>query len=140
MGEIHAFGREKLVIGVLLASADRADGLVREGVEAELEACFGPLDYRGPSLAFDWTDYYRSEMGANLTRFFVAFRDLIDPSLLARIKIASNEIEKRLAREGRRAANLDPGLLSLGRLILATTKDRCQRIPLAEGIDRKSVV
>ena len=30
--------------------------------------------------------------------------------------------------------NLDPGLLSLGKLILASTKDNAQRIPLRDGI------
>jgi hypothetical protein len=134
MGEIHSFGHEKLVIGVLLASEDRADGLVRERVETELESRFGPVDFRGPSLPFRWTKYYESEMGPDLTRFFVSFRDLVDPSSLAEIKIASNGLEERFAQAGRRSVNLDPGLLSLGRLILATTKDRCQRIPLAKGI------
>jgi hypothetical protein len=134
MGEIRTFGREKLIIGALLATADRANGLVRDRVEAELEARFGPIDYRSQSLPFAWTDYYEGEMGANLTRFFVSFRNLADPSSLAETKIASNALEERLSLAGRRAANLDPGLLSLGRLILATTKDRCQRIPLRQGI------
>ena len=34
----------------------------------------------------------------------------------------------------RRSVNLDPGMLTLGRLMLASTKDNAQRIPLRDGI------
>ena len=35
---------------------------------------------------------------------------------------------------GKRRINIDPGFLSLGKLILATTKDQCHRVYLGKGI------
>lgn len=138
MGEIHPFEREKLMIGVL-AARHLPDGTVgTTGAEVtaleRLVALYGPVDFRSPELPFRWTPYYDSEMGPGIVRYFLSFRDLVDPACLPDIKIATNGIEDSLARQGCRPVNLDPGLLSLGRLILATTKNRAQRIPLARGI------
>jgi hypothetical protein len=47
-------------------------------------------------------------------------------------------LEQELARSGTfpesRPLNLDPGLLELGKFLLATTKDQAHRIYLGEGI------
>ena len=53
-------------------------------------------------------------------------------------KLLTNALEQRLAAAGRfpelRPLNLDPGHLSLGKFLLATTKDQAHRIYLREGI------
>jgi hypothetical protein len=59
---------------------------------------------------------------------------LVDPAELAAIKLRCNELEQLFIEEGRRKVNLDPGLISLGKLILASTKDNAQRVPLSRGI------
>jgi len=129
VGKIESFTPEKLLVGVLTADAQAS-------VEAErrLTEEYGPIDFRSRSIPFTWTDYYRPEMGAEITRYFVAFETLIDPARLADIKLFTNALEDELAVDGRRRINLDPGLLSLGKLILASTKDNAQRIPLREGV------
>ncbi len=73
-------------------------------------------------------------MGTPILRFFLAFRELVDPSRLAAVKGESNTLEERWRRDGRRAVNLDPGLLALSRFVLATTKENAHRIPLSGGI------
>jgi hypothetical protein len=81
-------------------------------------------------------------MGAPITRFFVSCRELVDPSRLAEIKRTTNGIEEEFHRLGLRAdvhvglrpINLDPGLLSLARFVLASTKPSAHRLPLASGI------
>jgi hypothetical protein len=77
-------------------------------------------------------------MGTELKKLFFVFRDLVSPDRLAVIKRQSIALEEQLAASGRfpetRPLNLDPGLLNLGKLMLASTKDQAQRIYLGEGI------
>jgi hypothetical protein len=129
MGQIRAFCKEKLVIPVL---SSFPEGEAR--MEALLTDAFGAIDYTSPRLPFDFTDYYEPEMGKDLERFFLSFSGLIDPSALPEVKRKTNEIEEALSVSGKRRINLDPGILSLSRFILATTKDYSHRIPLSGGI------
>lgn len=129
MGQIHSFTAEKLIIGVLCS-----DSSWRSEAESLLEDEFGPIDYRSEVLPFNYTSYYDEEMGSDIERYFIAFQELVAPDLLAPIKLRTNELETRFTEEGKRKINLDPGLLSLGKLILASTKDNAQRIPLSRGI------
>ncbi len=129
MGQIKKFINEKMLIGVLAS-----DTAYLKPLEERLLREFGRIDYRSGILNFDFTDYYRREMGPELKRIFFGFAKLIDPSLLSEIKIKTNEIENSFLNDGKRCLNLDPGLLSLNKFILATTKDNGHRIPLKDGI------
>lgn len=99
-----------------------------------LSQAFGPLDYRSELLPFTHTDYYTPEFGAPLMRVIVAFEQLVDPALLPDIKHQTNQLERADAAQGRRWVNMDPGYVSLSRLVLATTKDHAHRIYLRDGI------
>jgi len=106
---------------------------------AEERRCarFGPVLRRSEVMRFDFTDYYAGEMGADLKRRFVAFARFIAPSELAEIKQWTNALEEKFACADSpvpRPLNLDPGLLYLSRLILATTKDNAHRVYLDHGI------
>ena len=129
MGVIKMFEKENLVIGVLTTLEDVDSGLL-----SALEEAFGPADLVSETLDFRWTSYYDREMGDGIKRRFYSFEQLVDPSELSRIKTLSNEIEEKWAVSGNRKVNLDPGLLDLNRLILATTKNVGHRIPLENGI------
>jgi hypothetical protein len=95
---------------------------------------FGPIDYQSDLLPFDYTDYYTREFGPGLLRQIVAFGNLIRAESLTEVKRTTNELELTWAMEGRRRVNLDPGYVSLGKLVLATTKDYSHRIYLGQGI------
>ncbi len=129
VGTITDFMPEKLIIGVLSSLPDR---FVR--VEPQLREEFGAIDYSSEELAFTYTTYYDDEMGTPIFRKFYAFREPIDPQRLASVKRRSNKLEGVWGEAGHRRINLDPGLLGLGRLILASTKGPGHRIPLSEGI------
>jgi hypothetical protein len=101
---------------------------------ARLEELFGPIDFESPPAPFTFTSYYEREMGSPLSRWFVSFARLVMPDTLAAIKLRTNSLEAELAGPGGRAFNLDPGLLTLARFVLATTKESAHRIPLAGGI------
>lgn len=129
MGESKSFGREILVMGVLSADAD-----IEEAVLAALKASFGAVESVSAREVFTWTDYYSAEMGERIFRYYLEFRNFVDPSSLAFIKTMTNAVETRFAADGKRRVNLDPGLLAPGRFVLATTKDRAHRIALSDGI------
>ena len=103
-----------------------------------LEESYGPVEQISPAFVFDQTDYYAPAMGGDLRKQFFSFRDLVDPGRLAEIKLHANALERELAHSGRypetRPINIDPGCLSLGKFLLATTKDKAHRIYLRDGI------
>jgi hypothetical protein len=131
LGEIKRFEFYKLIVGVLTTVCFRKDEILEV-----LSNEFGEIDYVSCFMDFNYTTYYNSEMGDNIKRFFVSFKNLIDPSTLADIKIETNRLENRFVADGveARKVNFDPGILNLSRLILASTKDNAHRVPLGKGI------
>lgn len=99
---------------------------------------FGHIDYESQILAFNYTNYYTKEMGQSLQRQFISFKKFISPEKLAKIKLTTNSLEKKLSiKKGTtayRQVNIDPGYISDSKLILATTKDYFHRIYLNNGI------
>jgi len=119
----------QLIISVLICDEDLLSCILNTA-----KAAFGELDHAVGPLPFDFTKYYDAELGSGIRRWLWAFRDLVHPSTLAGIKKRTNEIETAYAVEGKRRCNLDPGLLSLWNLVLATGKNNAHRIYLGDGI------
>lgn len=96
----------------------------------------GPVALASPCFEFHQTRYYEPTMGPGLRKQLIAFERLIGPDLLASIKLETNALERELVgtHPEPRPINLDPGVLSLGKFLLATTKDQQHRIYLREGI------
>jgi hypothetical protein len=134
MGEASAFPPAKLVVGILLSPRISLPTGRGSELALALEARLGCIEELGPELEFRWSGFYDEEMGGRPRRTFFSFSRLVDPSKLADIKIWTNKLEGEFAVGGGRGVNLDPGLLSLTRFVLATTKDRPHRIPLSSGI------
>src|SRR5262249_22740193 len=90
-----------------------------------LTALYGPVGVGSIPYDFHHTTYYAASMGAGLRKQFLGFERLVSPDLLASIKLQTNALEEELAGSGRfaepRPLNLDPGLLSLGKFMLAST-------------------
>ena len=103
-------------------------------VIAEMEQIFGPTDWISPELFFDRTKYYAKEMGWPLHRRFVSFERLIRPLGIVEIKLTTNRIENDNLQDGKRQINIDPGYISLERLVLVTGKNYGHRIYLSKGI------
>jgi hypothetical protein len=106
----------------------------RERIASE----FGTLGAVSEAFAFTETDYYTASMGTDLLKQFVIPAQLIDPGRLPAIKRLTNDWEVEYAAGARhpesRPLNLDPGYLTLAKLVLASTKDHAHRIYLADGI------
>lgn len=99
-----------------------------------IQPLWGKIDFESEKIPFTFTNYYTAEMGQPLFRVFWSFEHLIERELLIERKLKSNEIEMSYASNGKRPVNIDPGYLTLGQLILASTKDNEQRIYLGQGI------
>jgi hypothetical protein len=121
----------KLLCSVLSADLDA----LWPDVVAALEAGFGPAEIGYPAMPFPFTTYYDRELGAPLARRMLTFVRLARQDGLPGIKRFTNALEDRLTRsDGRRRVNLDPGLLTQERLVLATGKNFTHRIYLGDGI------
>jgi hypothetical protein len=102
---------------------------------AALGETYGPIDLRGEPFLFDHSDYYEPEMGAGLLKFLVSFAEPVPAERLPEIKLATNAVESRFTDgRGGRLINLDPGLVSLSNVVLATTKGHAHRLYLGRGI------
>jgi hypothetical protein len=105
---------------------------------AKLETVFGPVALVSPRFEFNQTRYYEATMGPGLWKQLLVFGRLVSADCLAEVKRLTNNLEAELAGMQTypevRPLNLDPGVLSLGKLLLATTKDQAHRIYLREGI------
>lgn len=123
----------KLIMGML--SSIRA---LFEEVPALLEERLGKIETQSKIIPFDFTNYYKKEMGSGILRVFYSFKNLINPEEIAAIKVWTNELEERFMQNEeyriKRPVNLDPGYLTQCQLILASTKDFYHRIYLQKGI------
>jgi hypothetical protein len=103
-----------------------------------LEEYFGPIARTSQAYDFNQTAYYEPAMGPALQKQFFIFHDLVAADCLPDVKLRSNALETELASTNRypetRPINIDPGILSLGKFLLATTKDQAHRIYLRNGI------
>lgn len=129
MGQPKKHLPAKLIIGFIFKKEE-----ILKKAEVILEKQFGKIDFASLSLPFNHTNYYGKELGKDLKRNFVSFKKLINPASLAKIKIATNKIERNLSKGAKRTINIDPGYLDLAKLILASTKDYKHRIYLNKGI------
>jgi hypothetical protein len=105
-----------------------------ERVVRELSEILGPVDWISPEISFNRTKYYAREMGWPLYRRFISFETLVPPEYLVEIKLKTNEIEAHYLCEGNRRVNIDPGVITPERLILATGKNYVHRVYLSKGI------
>ncbi|OGL47519.1 MAG: hypothetical protein A2W05_03790 [Candidatus Schekmanbacteria bacterium RBG_16_38_10] len=130
MGKIKPPEKAKLFFAVMYAD----DGIYKS-VLKDLNKEFGEIDEESRPFEFNMTHYYEEEMGRGLLKRFVTAKELIDKERLAEIKILTNSIEDRYARQdGCRAINIDPGYIASSKLVLATTKNYSHRIYLRDGI------
>jgi uncharacterized protein DUF4416 len=105
-------------------------------VERALSSILSEIDGRSEPVPWTVSNFYEKEMGPGLLRRFVSFSTLWSPEDLARIKLQTQRIEGeyRNGESGGRRVNLDPGYLDAYKVVLASTKNACQRLYLHAGI------
>src|SRR5271157_1080432 len=129
MGKIQKPLKVKLFAGLIANSGNKI-------TEAEklLIKNFGTIDLESPVIPFTFTDYYSAEMGRNLFRKWISFEKQADPEELSKIKVKTNSLEDKFSKLGLRSVNIDPGYVTLSKVVLASTKDFSHRIYLSKGI------
>ena len=86
-------------------------------------------------MPFTHTEFYNAEMGNEIFRQWQAYEKKILPSELAKIKVLTNQLEKKFSNaDNGRKINIDPGYISLCNLVLASTKNYSHRIYIDLGI------
>lgn len=127
---------QPFVLLVVAAFSRHADALAWG--RARLAERYGPVGLASEPFAFQHTEYYQRSMGADLRKQFFAFENLVAADCLSDVKLHTNRLEQTLADTAAfpeaRPLNLDPGILVLGKFLLATTKDQAHRIYLRDGI------
>ncbi len=129
MGAIGDHIACKLIMPLLIS-----DQSLMDEIHHDLVAQWGALDYQGELFLFEQTGYYDDEMGTPIYRAFYSFEVLIEATDLVSIKHTTNAIEDRYALGGKRRVNLDPGYMSPGKFVLATTKNQQHRLYIRDGI------
>lgn len=129
MAKIRGHEPVKLITGLIGKES------LFDKVKTKLSRKFGKIDFESKILDFTCTDYYNREMGSDLKRQFLSFKRLISPDMIPDIKNYTNALESNFfSSNKKRSVNIDPGYLSLSKLVLATTKDHQHRIYLGKGI------
>ena len=135
---------EPLALPLLAVMARSGEAI--DAVLPEARARFGDILASSPDYSFDaFTNYYEPEFGAGLVKRVIFFATPREQRCLADDKLWSNALEAPERSEDnfcdpvsppprRRIINLDPGYLTLSKLVLASTKDHAQRIYLGQGI------
>lgn len=129
MGKTRSIESGLLFIGTLYSDPD-----VFSRAEEMLRKIFGEILLTSPASPWDYSLYYKDELGWPIVRQFIFFKDLIDAGSLPGIKLKANEIEEELSCNNKRCVNLDPGYLTLAKVVLASTKNYSHRIYLGKGI------
>src|SRR5215467_11146562 len=111
VGATHAHPPVKLLIAILTR-----DIQVMEEIERRLESHYGPIEDRSEIFLFTFGTAFRREMGDNLKKRILCFRDLLPIEKFPDVKQVTNDLEweyrEHLEDRSRRMINLDPGYLT----------------------------
>jgi hypothetical protein len=129
MGVPHLFEEPIIFIGSLFS-----DNNIFDEVFPRLKSNFGNILFQSSIQPWEFSDHYNKELGTPIYRNFVFFDRIIDPSTLPDIKLFTNSLEDIYSQSGRRRINLDPGYLTLAKVVLASTKNYSHRIYIGKGI------
>ena len=122
-----------LVVAAFSRHPDALEWAARRLIET-----YGPIAMTSADYPFHHTAYYDQEMGPGLVKRLMVFDGLRPSDILPDVKNHAILLEAEYAREANlpepRPLNLDPGLLQLGKFLLATTKDQGHRVYLRDNI------
>lgn len=130
MGTIYPTEKVKLIAGLISGDETLFDK-IKSSLERRLR---NPIDFESETIDFNYTDYYDKEMGNNLKRKFFSFKRLVRLENIAKVKLLTNNIEKKFSIGAKRTINIDPGYIDMAKLVLFSTKDYSHRVYIGKGI------
>lgn len=119
-----------------LAVTEREKGYFLKELIKKFEEELGIIALQSSYFNFsEFTAYYEEEMGQPLWKAFYAFEKLREPEFLLNLKYHCYDVERETATpSGKRIVNLDPGYLTLSKVVLATFKDYSHRLYLGRYV------
>lgn len=99
-----------------------------------LKKTFGTVLFESQPIPWQFSNHYNDELGTPIYRSLLFFDAVIEPSFIIEAKHITNDLESELSRENRRLVNLDPGYMTLAKVVLASTKNYSHRIYLGRRI------
>lgn len=94
----------------------------------------GPMAFCSTKMNFVWSDYYEQEMGPGLKRVFVLYRKPVERTDIVKYKKLCDKLELKYLNDGKRTINIDPGIITMENVVLATNKAFFHRIYLKDGV------
>ena len=73
-----------------------------------LLSTFGAALLETPPVSWDYSEYYKEEIGSPIMRTFIFFKGLINRAEIADIKLRTNDIETSLSTDGKETSILTP--------------------------------
>lgn len=128
MANLKNASKVKLIIGLMYSD----EQICKQTIE-KLKQQYGEFQ-QGPTINFDFTEYYQEETGKDLKKMYLAFTNLINREHLPEIKLSTNKIEQLLSINGKRRINIDPGYMTQHQVVLASVKEHPNRIFLSNNI------
>lgn len=133
MGQVQPYRPTLLLLGAFSRHPQALEWARERAVQQ-----WGPVALASELFDFRETDYYERSMGTDLKKVFFLFSLPFDPAMLVETKLLTNEWEEEYRDANpcteARPLNLDPGYLTEGKLVLASTKDHNHRLYMARGI------
>lgn len=120
------------VLPVVSVISNSPDPMAR--ILPDLQGYFGEVALKSGSFPFDMSTYYQAEMGAGLSRTWLCFSRLRDPSELPEWKLFCHGVEEAMSQGPARTVNLDPGYLDHGKLVLASFKPAPDKVYMGQGV------
>lgn len=118
----------------LITAATYRDGLILDRVMETMQESYGKIDFVGDEYDFNFTEYYSDEMGQDLRKRLISFRELIFPETITEVKWFLYRIENKLKENNKRKINLDPGYMTRNNFVLVTFKNSPHRIYIRDNV------
>jgi hypothetical protein len=133
LGELKPYHKAVRFIAVFSRHQSHLDWLWER-----VRQVWGELLSISTPFAFAESEYYRPTMGEQLLKQFAVLDRSYDPAMLASDKLLTNrweeEVKLALPVDEPRPLNIDPGYMTLTKLVLASTKNREHRVYLRDSV------
>ena len=120
--------------GLLFVAVAYRPQVDRDWLTEHVLSEFGTIYDVSKPFLFAYSKYYEGEMGADLLKMFAVYDFLYSTEHALETKFKALDLEEMHAEPDGRTINLDPGYLTLAKLVLTTTKNFDHRVHLSRGI------
>lgn len=119
---------------LILAALWHPESVSAQILKQTIEEMFGLIRSQTDGFDFSYTNYYEREMGTGLKKCFFEIEGLCSRDALVDYKLKTTAFEESHSASSGRRVNVDPMLLSLENLVIASSKNFPHRVYLGRGV------